>query len=680
MDHESRNANAFDDEIEAFIREARANNDEEDIEALLAELNQIDISGDTATPLNENTSPEHNNIGLPVQDEVSPTNAINDPNEVAKSSIPKGSVLDQVVPLDPKNVQIGATSGSIETGDPAPSIPKGYAIFADGIYSTHSDETVAPAFICSPMRVEAMVANLDGTEHARLVNVRSNDGKWHDVLIKNSELYGPPAKVVGRLADLGLELVPHKESKDCLVYLLKVWKPVKRLQAITRLGWVDDGFNAFATGSSVIGRNDVLQNAPSAGVARGLLMKGTAETWRREIGKKCAGNPLMVLAASLAFSAPILAPLGLGGGGLHFRGASSSGKTTLLALAASVWGSRALVTQWRATTNGLEAISATLNDMLLPLDEIAEISAQDLHKAIYMLANGTGKARMTKDAVLAEQARWRLALISSGEISVEQKLREGRRDAMAGHEVRIIDVEADSRAYGAFDDLHGASSAAIFADQIQMALRQHHGSVGPEFVRKLIDARTTTNVVALEDQVRSLMTTLLNKLPSAADGQISRVAHRFAVIGVAGELATKFGLTGWNANEAVFAAEQAFSDWYERRYGSKREVVDQYIKPLQQFVAANLQTLRKVNDDSALSSSNVGWRDESRIYLPRETWQRLFPGVHGTQAAKALLDMQMLIPGEEDRLTRKAPRPIGLKPRPRLYTVRIDAVMAYKGE
>jgi len=137
----------------------------------------------------------------------------------------------------------------------------------------------------------------------------------------------------------------------------------------------------------------------------------------------------MILAASLAFSGPLLAPLGQLGGGLHFRGASSSGKTTLLNLAASVWGDRQLITQWRATTNGLEAIAATLNDMLLPLDEIAEILPRELHQAIYMLANGTGKARMTKEVVLADQARWRLALISSGEISVDEKLKEAGLDA-----------------------------------------------------------------------------------------------------------------------------------------------------------------------------------------------------------------------------------------------------------
>jgi putative DNA primase/helicase len=251
--------------------------------------------------------------------------------------------------------------------------------------------------------------------------------------------------------------------------------------------WANGNYASFVLGSKVIGRAGILPPAAASGIGAGLSLSGSVDDWKEHIGKTCMGNPLMILAVSLAFSGPLLAPLGLLGGGLHFRGASSSGKTTLLNLSASVWGGRQLISQWRATSNGLEAIAATMNDMLLPLDEIAEITARNLYEAIYMLANGTGKARMTKDVTLADQVRWRLALISSGEISVEEKLKEGRLSSMAGHEVRLIDVEADSRTYGAFDNIHNAENAATFAEQIQQAARRHHGAVGHSFVRRLIE-------------------------------------------------------------------------------------------------------------------------------------------------------------------------------------------------
>lgn len=234
--------------------------------------------------------------------------------------------------------------------------------------------------------------------------------------------------VVATMVDHGLELAAGKHTKERLLNLLRAWKPDQRLRTVNRMGWVEDSHKAFVAGSTLIGTDDVLPLAPQTGIGAGIVSAGSVNDWKQNVGAKCRGNPLMILAVSLAFSGPLLAPLGLTGGGLHFRGASSSGKTTLLNLAASVWGDRRLITQWRATSNGLEAMAASLNYMLLPLDEIADINARDLHGAIYMLANGVGKARMTKDVTLSDQARWRLALISSGEVSVEEKLKEAKLD------------------------------------------------------------------------------------------------------------------------------------------------------------------------------------------------------------------------------------------------------------
>lgn len=179
---------------------------------------------------------------------------------------------------------------------------------------------------------------------------------------------------------------------------------------------------------------------------------------------------------------------------------------------------------------------------------------------------------------------------------------------------------------------------------------------------------------------QNLASAFCAKLPGAADGQILRVAQRFAVIGLAGQLATTFGLTGWDQHGAKTAAEQAFIDWYDRRYSVKREAVSSFAIPLQRFLAANLNQLVMTGGTLAPGDNPAGWRDASRAYLPQNTWSRLFPGIEGTSAAKALLDLQMLSPGDGGRPTRKAPRPLSIPGRPRLYTVNVDRVMAYRPE
>ena len=82
------------------------------------------------------------------------------------------------------------------------------------------------------------------------------------------------------------------------------------------------------------------------------------------------GNSRLVLAVSCAFAALLLHPAGAESGGLHFVGESSTGKTTALKVAASVFGAPDYLQRWRATTNGIESLAALRSDTLLVLDEL----------------------------------------------------------------------------------------------------------------------------------------------------------------------------------------------------------------------------------------------------------------------------------------------------------------------
>lgn len=561
-----------------------------------------------------------------------------------------------------------------DTGELTSSLPVGYALFDDGVYALAEEEAAEPIFICTPMRVSAVYSDKAHKGWGKLISVKSPDGVWHDVPVMNALLARTPGDIVARLVNHGLELGTDRKSKDRLLTLLGRWKPAQSMTSVPQLGWVDENRSAFALGKNVIGQGAILPLLDFArGPAAHLVTKGSVSTWKADIGMKCRGNPMMVLAVSLAFSGPLLACVGMSGGGLHFRGASSSGKTTLLNLAASVWGNSDLITQWRATSNGLESIAASLNDILLPLDEIAEISARTLQETIYMLANGTGKARMTKDITTDEIQRWRLALISSGEISVAEKLKEAGQRQMAGQEARLIDIEADSRAHGAFDDLHGSETAAMFADMLKAAVRTNHGAVGHTFVRGIF-----VNKKGFDGYVRDCLAQLcaeaLGKLPLEPDGVVSRVAQRFALVGVAGELATQFKLTGWDKGDAQKVAVAAFLDWHDRIHGEKHEEVANVIEPIQKFLAANLDSLPEVG--SQVSSDPIGWKDATRVYLTAECWHQIYPGLMATQAAISLMNMSLLLPGEQGRHMRKTSRAI--PGRPRLYTLNTKAVMQYK--
>lgn len=97
---------------------------------------------------------------------------------------------------------------------------------------------------------------------------------------------------------------------------------------------------------------------------------GTLQDWKDNVAALAAGNSRMVFAVSCAFASTLSDIVGMESGGFHFRGSSSSGKTTALHLAASVFGQPSrYIRLWRTTANGLEGLAALHNDSLLILDD-----------------------------------------------------------------------------------------------------------------------------------------------------------------------------------------------------------------------------------------------------------------------------------------------------------------------
>jgi putative DNA primase/helicase len=247
-----------------------------------------------------------------------------------------------------------------------------------------------------------------------------------------------------------------------------------------------------------------------------------------------------------SFSGPLLFIGGFESGLVHLFGPSSVGKTTLLRVAASVWGSGAdggYVRAWRATANGLEASLACACDTLLPLDELGQADGREIGQVVYMIAGAVGKTRMRRDATLKPSHMWRVLALSSGETPIAALLGEGQKvkGAHAGQQVRAIDVPS-RREMGVFDRPYVDFDPKAFVDQLKRAASNYYGVAGPEFVRGLIERR-----VAGKDLRKLVDDFILSALNGIVDnqGQAARVAERFGLIAAAGKLAAEFGLAPW---------------------------------------------------------------------------------------------------------------------------------------
>jgi len=355
-----------------------------------------------------------------------------------------------------------------------------------------------------------------------------------------------------------------------------------------------------------------------------------------------------VLAISAAFAGPLLQLANAESGGVHFFGNSSKGKTTLLQMAASVWGrggTPGFVRAWRATTNGLEGAAASATDTALILDELGQaVDGRELGGALYALANGTGKTRSKIDGAIREPRTWRVLFVSSGEVTTVAKMAEDRgRKTRAGQLVRMLDIPT-ARACGVFDDAGPDGDAAAFAKRCKLAAASAYGTAGPEFVRRLI----ADDVGG--DDVRATVNAFVEKeVPPGADGQVDRAAHRLGLIAAAGEFATAFGLTGWREGEAREAAAWALRQWIDGRGGTEPAEVRQAVEHARLIIETHGDArFQPIDDPDAKPVINrLGWRKgagaEREWWVLPESWKaELCAGLDPQSVARVLAERGML--------------------------------------
>lgn len=532
--------------------------------------------------------------------------------------------------------------------------PEGFALHPDGIWKTSEDQ--AAVRICGPIVVVACGRTEDGADWRKIVIFTDRDGNEKEMLFPVSDFDSAERKVLPRLQDAGL-WVAHGANK-MIAALLQQWDVSDHVTIYDRHGWLGSDFETYAFGDSThLGSEDRRSTAP---VDPSVRRSGTLDGWRREVAGRCIGNPLAVLAVSHAFAGPLLRVLGIGGGGFHFFGASSCGKSTLLQLASSVWGGVNFRRSWHATSNAFEPVARLRNDNLLPLDEIGEADPKGVGKTAYLLANGQPKARMDIDGDERRQSGWRIAVLSNGEVSLARFLGEAGQKVKAGMNVRLVDVRADNRTYGAFDTLRGSPDGGTFVNALQACCDAHHGHAGPAFVRWLIEKDAWERVKGVFSWLRDECHAALgpNRNP-----QTERVADRFAVAALAGELATEAGLTGWNTGDAMSACMVIVVAWHSSRTVAEPDELEDILVKLRPCLEEPEST--GLNKTGSGEHGAKGWYDDEFVYLLPETLRSKCSS-DPTRVAGLLRDAGLL--RCQDGLQYRVPRSTHLD-RPRVYAI-----------
>ena len=410
-------------------------------------------------------------------------------------------------------------------------------------------------WICSPMHIDAVTFDGQSNNFGILLRFKPTVGEWREWAMPMELLAGDGTQLRAELLAMGVRLDPYK-AKQQLPHYLQSEMPKRRIHCALQVGWCGD---SFVLPDAVIGPKaaDVIFQSGERGHEE-HTQAGTLAGWQQDIAAKAVGNPLLLLVVSASFAGPLLQRCNAEGGGFHIVGDSSTGKTTLIEAACATWGGPGFKRSWRATANGMEGAAAMFNDCLLALDEISECDPKEVGAIIYALGNGRGKQRANRSGSAQGVTRWRCFVISSGERTIATTMQEGGHRVKAGQSMRLLDIPA-AQTFGAWDNLHDASSPAAFSDAIKRAAAQHHGQAGRAFLAKL--TFDTSDFCAMLEDVKAAPIFATD----GTEGQDKRAAARFALIGLAGELATSYGLTDWPVGAAIEAAGHAFKLWQSTR-------------------------------------------------------------------------------------------------------------------
>jgi putative DNA primase/helicase len=460
---------------------------------------------------------------------------------------------------------------------------RGFELLDDGLYFLEptKDSMLRRRKVCARLEVLALARDTDSREWGTLVRFADPDNKVKQLVIPARSFNGDGLEASGRLLSEGLTIAP--KSRQLVIEYLQTQTPTKRARTTNRTGWHGVGNDlVFVLPDGSLGQSDdewlFADNRPDSNLFRS---RGTLKQWREQVAALCVGNSRLTFAVSVAFASPLLHLIEMESGGFHYRGTTSSGKTSALIVAGSVCGSPEYLHRWRSTDNGLESTALSHCDALLTLDELKMIDARIAGESAYMLANGAAKVRANVTGGARSTAKWRLLFLSAGELSLAQHVAESGKKTPAGAELRMADIPADAgQGLGCFENLHGFDNGHEFAKALGAAVNKYYGTAFPAFIESVLRYRETLRESLFDARQTFEKATLTH----AASGQAQRVAARFALTGAAGELATDWGITGWQPGASMQAAITCFKAWLQAFGGEGNKEERAMIEQVRHFL------------------------------------------------------------------------------------------------
>lgn len=467
----------------------------------------------------------------------------------------------------------------------------------------------------------------------------------------------PTRKVHAELLRQGVA-IQNKEVKELLDYIPK-WLNSENQSLLNkytkpiRNGFIE-GALAYVLGSRVYRNKDqekqceVLPLELPDTMKEAFEKKGCKEVYCRVILNELAPH-FIIFAILIALSGCLVVFVYIDGGGFHLFGSSGVGKTIILKVSASVFGSSASPDQggqnscymmsWSSTKNGIEAKFNLFNNGLLILDELGKYNSKNFGADVYAIAGGSYTARMNSNLESVDTKPASFMLLSSGELSMQEMLVRMRESTLGqGKSVRMPGVPIEK------DDLNSSKlypDSEAAAKDYEKVINNNYGFLFEAFINNLLNHKASYEELKVDINARFESVFEEMKLILHCKGSIeSRVLKRFALIVVAGELAYESGLTPWDKDKVMEAICFVYNRYYNYQPNrlSDAEISLRLIKSKLQTEQGNFINIKTNN----LPNKHYGYICKTHYYIYPKVFKRWLGSASETEIIQILKEKELL--------------------------------------
>ena len=538
----------------------------------------------------------------------------------------------------------------------------------DGVFDPdNSDERIAP-----PLIPVAYARTSDSGDWQLKVRFENRDGIWQTRLVKEVHLRSRGREVLKFLADDGYPLPPAPETQKVLIEALCHPGELPRLLLVGTTGWQGEQLGTqFILGDQVYGGEnaEIQPDETLTKLGPNLAQSGSLKGWKRYVAKPAKWNPLLIFALSAAFAPPLIGPLRREPFGLQFFGEGSTGKTTVIDVAGSVWGwgSRGYHKTWNTTVNALEPTAQAHNDALLALDEVQtgtgerQKPGESVIPSIFRLLSGEPKKRLGADgSSLSKSPSWKLIYMSTSEFDLRKLANDSGQELTKGHQVRCIDIPADTFQFGCFEHVpDGFDSSAQFARGLRERCTNHHGTPIDAYLQAITaDEFNWDNWIPWLNARRERFQKELEPVPGLPENLADRIVQHFSDIYAAGALASKLEILPFRSRRIRQACAQVYYSAANHYVADRSKQQQWAARVLKRFVAEHRRLLTKGYPPSKTEidcATKCGYlsRKENELAIRDDQLKSKIDGQPG-QVLQHLADAGVLIPGTSKRTkTRK---------------------------